>query len=104
VKLLESNLNRELSICEVLHSFSHEIRFSIIDLLINENLAIDEIAERTGIPRQNIQSHIRILFNAGVISKKRIGLKLQYSVNGEMLQRLSDWFMEVSHSCQKENQ
>ena len=56
------------------------MRVRILDQLRDGELTVGEIAERLGSTQQNISKHIGVLQRAGIVSRRRDGLRTPYAI------------------------
>ncbi|AZR73190.1 hypothetical protein BBF96_07200 [Anoxybacter fermentans] len=68
-------------IVEFAKCFSNESRLKLIKLLAERELCVCELEEVTGQTQSNISQHLRILFNADLVEKRREGQLIYYSLN-----------------------
>lgn len=75
--------------------FSSESRLRLIKLLANQELCVCELEEVTGQTQPSISQHLRILFNAGLVEKRRDGQWIYYRLNHsqfeKQLHNLESW-------------
>lgn len=73
----------------VLSSVAHPLRLLIICMLLERERFVGELLERLGTTKGNISQHLRLLENKGLISKRRDGNHIFYSIKdpkiGELL-------------------
>ncbi|MCC3862495.1 ArsR/SmtB family transcription factor [Pseudemcibacter aquimaris] len=68
----------------ILSALAQETRFAVFRLLMkcgNSEMAAGSIAKELGVADNSLSSHLNILSNAGVISSRRDGRFLYYSVS-----------------------
>lgn len=63
----------------------------IMDRLIEGELAVNGIVERTPMDQPTVSKHLRILREAGLVHVRRDGRRRLYAVNGEAIKRMHDW-------------
>lgn len=74
-----------------LRSVAHPMRVTIIELLMeNGKLCVTEIYKKCKIEQAGASSHLRILKEAGVLTSRRDGKKIYYSVNTKSLKHIID--------------
>ena len=57
-------------------------RFKLVRILARrENICVSEIAEEVGISTAGASQHLKILENAGLVDRNRMGQKICYTVN-----------------------
>jgi ArsR family transcriptional regulator len=77
-RLLEMDLlTRAANIYRVL---SHPVRLRMVELLMEEELAVCEIAQRLDLPAATVSQHFNLLRTNGVVEGERRGNKIFYSI------------------------
>lgn len=61
-------------------ALANEFRLKLIQLLLEQELCVCEIEMITGISQANISQHLRILWSAGIVKKRRAGQLNFYSL------------------------
>jgi len=64
----------------VLAAAGHTIRLAIIDFLKDGEQCVCDIAEHVGAQRSNVSRHLAVLLKAGIVSHRKEGLKMIYSL------------------------
>jgi len=62
-------------------------RIEIIELLKKEPMSVNAIAEALGITQSAISQHLRVLKAAGLVTDKRQGYWIYYSLNRDALEK-----------------
>ena len=65
---------------QILSSVAHPLRLLIICMLLERERFVGEILEALGTTKGNISQHLRLLENKGLISKRREGAHIFYSI------------------------
>lgn len=65
---------------EVIKSVGHPLRIAILDFLKDGEQCVCDIAEHTGSERSNVSRHLSVMVSAGVLSFRKEGLKVIYSL------------------------
>jgi DNA-binding transcriptional ArsR family regulator len=77
----------------------HPVRNEIIEMLIEHKvLKVNEILEKITIVPTDIMFQLKVLYEAGFISKKRIDKSKAYSINSGVIERIieySDYLYEI---------
>jgi ArsR family transcriptional regulator len=68
---------------ELLKAIAHPVRMEIIVRLKSDGCNVSEIQKNLGLPQSTISQHLRILKNAGVLSNRRDGTKVCYTIEKE---------------------
>jgi DNA-binding transcriptional ArsR family regulator len=72
-----------------IRSFAHEIRIAItIALHEHGEMAVSELVDLLGIPQPKVSHHLSILRSAHLITSRRDGRSIRYS----LLQKPAQWF------------
>jgi DNA-binding transcriptional ArsR family regulator len=59
---------------------SHPVRLRVIELLMTEELAVCELAERLDLPPATLSQHLNLLRTSGVVEGERLGNRIFYKV------------------------
>ncbi len=65
---------------EIIKVLGHPIRLKIISCLCSEQCNVKHLWECFGLPQAIVSQQLAILKNAGIISSKRVGNEVYYSV------------------------
>lgn len=74
----------------LLKSISHPKRLEIIQLLRDKEFSVSEIQSMLGLPQANLSQHLQILRDAGVLSTKKQGKNIFYSLSHPNILKASD--------------
>jgi DNA-binding transcriptional ArsR family regulator len=89
-----ANSNRELSdadlakVADQFRLLSEPMRLKILQALCVKPLAVGEIVAATGATQSNISKHLALLTSAGIISRKKDGQFVYYSMCNPLTMRL----------------
>lgn len=75
-------------------ALSDGTRRQILRYLKEKNLTAGEIAEKFQISKPSISHHLNILKQADLISDRRSGQNIVYSLNTSVFEEILDWFMD----------
>ncbi len=89
---------------EIAKSIAHPLRMAILDFLNNGDQCVCDIAEYVGSERSNISKHLAIMVNAGVLSYRKEGLKVIYSLKCKCVTDFFTCAMGVIKQQAKENE
>ena len=64
----------------VLQAIAHPLRLGVLDVLRRGERCVCEIAERVGAKRSNVSRHLAVMLSAGVLSSRKEGLQVFYSL------------------------
>ncbi len=59
------------------------MRVRLVDLLRNGELTVNELAERVGASQQNVSRHLAVLTEAGVLGRRKEGVRVHYRIVDE---------------------
>ena len=65
---------------ECLRTIAHPCRLRIIEILLNEERSVGELAEACGIPSHMASEHLRLLRDRGLLDSRRDGRRIFYWV------------------------
>ncbi len=71
-----------------LRSMAHPMRIAIIDLLHDQELSVTQIYQRLNIEQAAASHHLNILKGKGVLSSKRRGKKIMYTLKNQALSEI----------------
>lgn len=78
-------------------SLSDPTRREILHLLKDTDLTAGEIASHFEISKPSISHHLDLLKRSGLVSVRRDGQFLYYSINTTILEDLMQWVMNLKH-------
>ena len=65
---------------EILAAAGHPIRLAIIEFLADGERCVCDIAGHVAAERSNVSRHLGVLLSAGVVSQRKEGLRMIYSL------------------------
>ena len=77
-------------------AFSSPRRLELIDLLAQSPRTVDELARATEQSSANTSQHLQALYGAGVVERRRDGLRVRYALAGDDLVELWSTLQAVS--------
>ena len=77
-----------MSTLSIIQAMSNPIRFAILDLVREREMAAGEIAERFETTRPAVSQHLRVLREAGLLGERSVGVRRLYVVRPEGLDPL----------------
>lgn len=76
MKTLASN-----NLVSIFNALGDKTRFSLVKLLQeNDQICVSELAKKIGISNAGVSQQLRVLENAGLICRNRVGQKICYTV------------------------
>jgi len=80
---------------ELLRAIAHPRRLEIIHLLRDQELPVGDIHTMLDLPQANISQHLMILRDADIVTTRRQGKHVYYSITNNNITKASDLFREV---------
>jgi DNA-binding transcriptional ArsR family regulator len=77
-----------MNVLATIQAMGDPIRFEILHLVRNRELAAGDIARRFDVTRPAVSQHLRILRAAGLLTERRIGTRRLYALRPEGLDGL----------------
>jgi ArsR family transcriptional regulator len=65
---------------DVIAAAGHPIRLAVIDFLKDGEQCVCDISEHVAAKRSNVSRHLGVLLKAGVVSQRKDGLKMMYTL------------------------
>ena len=84
---------------QIFKSLGDETRLRILHLLSHQELCVCQLTEVLGLGQSKISRHLAHLRNAGLVSDRRQGLWIYYSLvqpQGRLHQLVVDWLRQVA--------
>lgn len=81
---------------DVFKALSDKTRRKILELLKEKDMTAGDIADSFNITKASISHHLSILKNADLISDKRDGQFIYYSLNTSIFEEVIGWFISFS--------
>ena len=72
-------------------AIAHPVRRKLLDLLVDEEQSVSQLAARFSISRPAISQHLKVLLEAGLVSEQRRGRERLYRLCPEPLKQLDTW-------------
>lgn len=76
----------------VLDALGDPTRRAVLEVLRGGAQPVGRIAERLPVSRPAVSQHLRVLKRAGLVRERHVGTRNYYSVDGEGLVELRDYF------------
>ena len=86
-------LNLEMKIFKAL---GHPIRLSIIKKLVDGEVCVGQLVDETEFSQANLSQHLKILSNAGLITKRKEGNFSHYSLADENIKLMITLCEEIT--------
>ena len=88
----DSFYNLHADVCKTI---SNPNRQAIIDIIRDGEMSVTELVNRTGISQANLSQHLAILRSKGVVSTRREGNNIYYSISNPKILKAYDLISEV---------
>jgi ArsR family transcriptional regulator len=95
------NLLREYK-ASVFQALGHPTRVAIMEILRDRELSAGAIQEKLGIEQANLSQHLAVLRNRQILSNRKAGNQVLYSVRNPVLIEVLDIMRRYFHSHLKE--
>ncbi len=81
----------------VMKAMSDETRLKILSILIASEMYVGEIAEKVGISPSVASRHLKLLENAGLVERVKIGNKVLYKAARHQIESMLKEMMDYLH-------
>lgn len=95
------NLLREYK-ASIFQALGHPTRIAIVELLRHGELSAGTLQERLGIEQANVSQHLAILRNRQIVSNRKVGNQVLYSLRNPVLVEVLDIMRRYFHGHLKE--
>jgi len=89
---------------EIAKAVAHPLRMAVLDFLKDGEKCVCEIAEHIGSERSNVSRHLAVMVRAGVLSCRKDGLKVFYSLRTPCVAEFLSCVVRVLKQQAKENE
>ena len=89
-----------LGASRVLKTLGHPARLEIIKYLKNGERSVAEIQKHLGILQSMTSQHLRLMYKKGIVSFRREGTTLHYSIAGEFIHRILNCLTEAERKLE----
>ena len=79
-------------------ALSEPLRIRMLDLLRDEELSVNALAEQLGAGQQNVSKHLAVLVDAGMLARRKEGTHVYYRIADEGVFALCDQVCGSLHS------
>jgi len=76
------------------HALSEPARLHLMNALREQERTVGELVEITSLGTANVSKHLQILFSAGFVTRRKVGLFVYYRLAGAHVFRLCDLMCE----------
>lgn len=71
------------SMARVFHALGEPMRLRLLNALSTGEQSVNELVAATGTSQPNVSKHLSVLFNAGMLRRRKEGVKVYYALAGE---------------------
>jgi ArsR family transcriptional regulator len=103
MKLTPHTQRRHQLQADLISALAHPIRVAIVDLLKDGEVCVCEIAERICAERSNTSRHLAIMLRAGVVTTRKEGLQVYYSLQTPCIVNFLECASQAIEQNLKEN-
>jgi len=75
---------------QLFHALGHEVRIRILEELRGGECSVGELQELVGVSSSNVSQHLAVLRSEGIVTTRRDGTSVFYSIADRRLYRLLD--------------
>ena len=79
---------------EIFKALSDPVRRKILEMLGSRDMSAGDIAAKFDITKPSISRHLAVLKASGLITDKRSGQRIIYSINATSVRDIIRWFYE----------
>ena len=83
---------------DVCKTLSNPKRQEILDNLRTKELTVNELVKATGISQANLSQHLAILRAKGIVSARRVGINVHYSISNPKIIKAFDLEAKLGYS------
>ena len=87
VKLSEEALE---SVAELFRSLGETTRLKLLRLLEEKEMSVGDLARAINTSQANVSKHLKLLINAGVLTRRAQGTAAYYSIGDPMILKICD--------------
>ena len=89
---------------EIAGALAHPLRIAILNFLKDGEQCVCDIAEHVGSERSNVSRHLSVMVNAGILTYRKDGLKVIYSLKCPCIVDFFSCITRVLRQQAKENE
>lgn len=79
-----------------------ESRLNIVTMLLERNYCVGALAKNLGISEAAVSQHLKVLSDAGLLTKERSGYFMHYDVDRDELNRLGQTLAEMAATIRQQ--
>ncbi len=89
---------------QIAKAIAHPVRIAVLDFLQSGEQCVCDIAEAVGSERSNVSRHLSVMVAAGVLSCRKDGLKVLYTIKTPCILQFFGCITKVIKSQARENE
>jgi len=82
-------------------AIADQTRLNIVDLLSCGEMCACQLLDNFKITQPTLSYHMRILCNSGIVNGRRDGAWMYYSINGAVIETISEFITEIKSKKEK---
>jgi DNA-binding transcriptional ArsR family regulator len=86
--LKTTNIEHLQEAAECLRTLAHPLRLRMVQLMLQSELTVGEIAEACGIPSHMASEHLRMMQHCGFLTRRQDGRRTYYQVSEPAVEQL----------------
>ncbi len=86
---------------ECLKVMAHPVRLRLVEILLQDELPVKDIAKLCDLPPHQMSEHLRLLHGRGLLSSERQGRTVYYRVDDERLPELLECIKSACGTIEK---
>lgn len=80
---------------EKFRMLSDSTRLAVLRVLMSGERSVSQVVEETGRNQANVSKHLKLLADAGLVSRRKEGLQVFYRLDDPMVERVCDVVCET---------
>lgn len=94
---MDSDLEDAMTVEEkarLLRILGHPVRLRIVTGLVDRCVCVKEMWQHLGLPQAVVSQHLKVLKESGIVTARREGTRICYSLKGELMTELITVFSQ----------
>lgn len=88
---------RATTTSDVFNAIAESKRREILSWLAGSERSVGEIADAFAMHQPSVSKHLKVLYDVGLVNRRRDGRQVLYSVNPEQIRPLYEWAETFRH-------
>jgi len=84
-------------------AIADQTRLNIVDLLSGGEMCACQLLDNFNITQPTLSYHMKILCDSGIVNGRREGSWMYYSINGAVIETISEFFVKIKAKTQKDD-